>query len=269
VQSLFEPKPGLSRAHNRALLAARGELLAFTDDDCRLHPDYGNDLLRYYAADTEPVLRGGRIERGDPSDSPITTKTAPDPMQWSRRDNSARRSPIIGEIHGCNMTMPRAIVERLGLFDERFGPGAVIPAGGGDSDYLFRAYLAGFTLAYVPDMAVAHYHGRKTAAEVNRLMQGYLTANGALYAKHGWEDFNLCRPFFWDVKNAIREIITGKSAFRSGTRVRCAIEGALRYWIVARRAGRHPAPCPAASPPHTTAYDRTGAARQHRGDLQE
>ena len=47
VRVLSEPKAGLSRAHNRALLAAQGELLAFTDDDCRLHPEYVNDLLRH------------------------------------------------------------------------------------------------------------------------------------------------------------------------------------------------------------------------------
>jgi len=46
-----------------------------------------------------------------------------------------------------------ALVEKLGPFDERFGPGAIIGSGG-DSDYLFRAYLAGFTLEYVPDMTV-------------------------------------------------------------------------------------------------------------------
>jgi len=67
--------------------------------------------------------------------------------------NSARHQPITGQINGCNMTMRCALVEKLGPFDERFGPGAIIGSGG-DSDYLFRAYLAGFTLEYVPDMTV-------------------------------------------------------------------------------------------------------------------
>src|ERR1017187_6698685 len=37
VQLLSEPRQGKGRALNCALRAAQGELLVFTDDDCRLH----------------------------------------------------------------------------------------------------------------------------------------------------------------------------------------------------------------------------------------
>jgi GT2 family glycosyltransferase len=237
VRHLFEPQPGLSRAHNRALLAAQGELLAFTDDDCRLTTNYVTDLLRHFEADTEPVLRGGRIELGDPTDLPLTIRTAPEPMQWNRRLNSARHQPISGLINGCNMTMTRTIVEKLGPFDERFGPGGVIGSGG-DSDYFFRAYLAGFTLAYVPDMAVVHWHGRKTAAQGRKLLQGYLIGTGALYARHAPGHFNLCRPFIWDCKNALKEILAGGIStttidyFSHRDKVRYAVQGAFRYWFM-------------------------------------
>jgi GT2 family glycosyltransferase len=234
VRLLQEPEAGLSRAHNRALCAGPGELLAFTDDDCRLSKDYVNDLLRHDAADSEPVLRGGRIELGDPTDLPLTIKTTPERIRWSRRLNSARHQPITGQINGCNMTMRRALVEKLGPFDERFGPGGIIGSGS-DSDYLFRAYLADFTLEYVPDMTVVHYHGRKTPAEGRKLLQSYLIGNGAEFAKHAWKHPNLCRPFYWDLKNAAREIITGANTFLPAIglshrdKVVYAVRGALRY----------------------------------------
>jgi GT2 family glycosyltransferase len=237
VRLLFEPQPGLARAHNRALRAAQGELLAFTDDDCRLGENYVTDLLRHDAGDSELVLRGGRIELGDPADLPLTIKTSPERMRWNRRANSARHQPITGQINGCNMTMRRAFVDRLGPFDERFGPGSTIGSGN-DSDYLFRAYLAGHTLEYVPDMTVVHHHGRKTAAEGRRLLRSYLIANGAEFAKHGWKDPNLCRPFLWDVKNALRELLTGTNTclpqigFSHRDKVVYAIKGALRYWLL-------------------------------------
>ncbi len=234
LRLLFEPVPGLSRSHNRALRAAKGELFAFIDDDCQVDKQYVNDLLRYHASDTEPVLRGGRVELGDPTDLPLTINTAPDRIQWNRRSKSARYQPIAGQILGCNMTMPRTIVHKLGPFDERLGPGASIPAGG-DSDYLFRAYLAYFTLEYVPDMIVAHHHGRKSAAEGRKLLQQYLLGNGAELAKHGWKNPDFCRAFYWDARNALKEIIAGGKSttstpyFSHRDKVVYAIRGALRY----------------------------------------
>jgi glycosyltransferase involved in cell wall biosynthesis len=57
VKPVLEPRLGKGRALNCALRAAEGELVAFIDDDCRLHPEYINDLLRHNAADTNLVLR--------------------------------------------------------------------------------------------------------------------------------------------------------------------------------------------------------------------
>lgn len=234
VRPLCEPKAGRSRAHNRALRMVQSELLAFTDDDCRVSPDYVNDLIRHHSADREPVLRGGRVELGDPTDLPLTIKTTPDRIRWNRRMNSARHQPITGEINGCNLTMPRCVVEKIGLFDERFGAGSIIPAAE-DSDYLFRAYLADFTLEYVPDMAVAHYHGRKTLDVGRKLLQGYLAGNGALFAKYIWKHPTLCRPFLWDCKNAIKEILAGGisttsiSYFSHRDKVFYTLQGAIQY----------------------------------------
>lgn len=52
------------------------------------------------------------------------------------------------------MATRRAVVERLGPFDERFGAGSKIIPSGGDTDYICRAYLADISLEYVPDMTV-------------------------------------------------------------------------------------------------------------------
>jgi glycosyltransferase involved in cell wall biosynthesis len=65
IKSLSEPRPGRTRALNCALRAAEGNLLVFTDDDCRLSENYVNDLLRHFASDgADLVIRGGRVELG-------------------------------------------------------------------------------------------------------------------------------------------------------------------------------------------------------------
>ena len=103
VQLLSEPKRGLSRARNCALRHTEADLLAFTDDDCRLSKDYVSQLLRYDAADTGLVLRGGRVELGEQTDLPISINTADTTMRWRLEENSARHSPLSGFISGCNM----------------------------------------------------------------------------------------------------------------------------------------------------------------------
>jgi glycosyltransferase involved in cell wall biosynthesis len=236
VQSLLEPKPGLSRARNAALRAVRGDLLAFTDDDCRLSKDYVSQLLSYDAADTGLVLRGGRVELGDPTDLPLTINTTPTLMRWSRKNNSARDDRLSGHISGCNMTMRRALIERIGLFDEALGAGTSIPSAE-DADYNFRAYLADATLEYVPDMTVFHHHGRKTNAAGKKLLRDYEIGNGALYARYVFRHPNLCRPFYWNCKLALKEIMTGTNTFlpdigfSNRDKVVSNIRGACQYFF--------------------------------------
>jgi glycosyltransferase involved in cell wall biosynthesis len=239
AKPLLVTRPGKSAALNSAIRAAEGELLAFIDDDCRPHRNHISDLLRHAAADTEWILRGGRIELGDPSDLPLTINTNDTRRRWSRAANSARHDAIKGKINGCNMTMPRALVERLGPFDENLGPGSRIGSGD-DTEYIFRAFAAGIPIEYVPDMPVSHFHGRKTADAAYTLWRRYMIGTGAIYAKYFFKHPNLCRPFYWDCKYALREIITGTNicfpqyGFSNKHMVAFTLQGAVRYLFLRR-----------------------------------
>lgn len=237
VQLLYEPKKGLSAARNCALRAAKGELLAFTDDDCRLSRDYVRDLLRHDAADTEPVLRGGRVELGDQTDLPVTILTTPVVKRWQKRLSSARYDNIGNDFLGCNMTMRKPVAESIGFFEEGFGAGSRIPAGE-DTDYLYRAYINDILIEYVPDMVVYHFHGRKTASDGRKLFENYMIGQGAIYIKFLFKDYNLCRQFYWDFKDAMREIFCGKKDFRPEgigfsyrLKIAFCLRGIARYWL--------------------------------------
>ena len=243
VRLLWEPRPSVSVARNRALQTAQGQLLAFTDDDCRLSKEYVTQLLHHDGSDgDELVLRGGCIELGDPTDLPLTLKISPTRLRFNRRMNPAltKHDCIVGQISGCNMAMRRGVVERIGPFDDRFGPGAIIPAGE-DADYLFRAYLADITLEYVPDMTVFHYHGRKQKSVGYKLIRDYSIGGGALYAKYVFKHPNLCLPFYWDVKKSIKEIGSGTNqyypviGFSFKHKVAYAVSGAMRYFLTPRQ----------------------------------
>jgi glycosyltransferase involved in cell wall biosynthesis len=239
VKSLIEPVPGKARALNRALRAAAGEVLAFTDDDCRLHPEYINDLLRHDSADTEPVLRGGRIELGDAQDLPFTINTDLTRKRWSRALNSAKSDYIVGRINGCNLVMRRTLVERLGPFDENFGVGSRIGSGD-DADFIFRTYVAGVPIEYVPDMTVYHHHGRRTVEAARALWRKYTIGSGGLYAKYMFVHPYLCRVLFCDIVRAAREIRTGSNdflpeiGFSHKHRVAYSLRGAARYIFMSK-----------------------------------
>jgi len=157
-------------------------------------------------------------------------------MQWHKRTNAARHENLGNCVVGCNLAMRRDVAERIGAFDRDFST-AKIPAGE-DVDYVFRAYLAGITIEYVPDMVFFHHHGRKLPSDGTKLLRNYALGSGALYAKFFFRDANLCRQFYWDFKTSIRELLSGKSnsfpdvSFPRHRWLAYCILGAFRYLVI-------------------------------------
>lgn len=147
-----------------------------TDDDCILHPDYFEQLIRAFAAQPAPVVIGGRILLGDPADLPVTVKLEDHPM-IAPSDGFPG-----GFVMGANLAFTADVRDKVGLFDERFGAGAPFRAAE-DTDYLFRALGHGIPVRYDPNFVVDHHHGRKPQKIVT-LLAGYGYGDGAVYAKH-------------------------------------------------------------------------------------
>jgi glycosyltransferase involved in cell wall biosynthesis len=202
VQVLSETARGLSRAKNRGIKAAKGQIVVFTDDDCEWAPDYIEVLLRSYRDDDQAAIKGGRVELGDPDDLPFTIKTE---SQMEIYDGS--RHPG-GFVHGCNLAVPKAVFETIGLFDENFGPGAPFRAAE-ETDLVYRASKAGVPILYFPDLVVYHHHGRKTISDITKLNWSYQLGNGALHAKHGFADGLLLRNLYYNTKNSVLEVVGG------------------------------------------------------------
>ncbi len=146
--------------------------------------------------------------------------------------------------HSANIPLPQVSSQtRLAApgapcpFDEDFGPGSRVGSGE-DTDYIFRAYLAGATLEYVPDMAVSHYHGRKTSDDGRALFRRYLIGSGALNVKYLRKHPNLCRQTYWDLKHVVKEIVTGSNTFLPSIgfshkdKLACIMRGAVMYSLL-------------------------------------
>ena len=201
VKPILESRKGLSFARNTAVAYSSGKILVFTDDDCTLNGDYLVRMLEHYERDSEPVIRGGRVELGDPTDQPFSILLG---------DQTLRRTDLTslgGFIIGANMTMAREVFKSVGLFDTRFGAGAIFMAGE-DTDFIYRAHRAGIPVEYVPDMIVKHFHGRKDRSSIDSLNYGYTISEGAIYAKH-IRDVKLLKHFYWNCRKWVRGLATG------------------------------------------------------------
>lgn len=226
---VHEATPGLAVARNSGMKAAKGRILAFTDDDCEIFPDYFSVIAALFASDKEPVMRGGRIELGDARDLPVTIKTELEPALLTSDLHAG------GFIHGANMAFPRTLMEKVGLFDARFGAGSPFRSGE-DTDYVHRAFNAGIRVEYLPDFAVKHFHGRRELGDVKKLQSGYAFGNGALYAKYLFDRRSNMRGMLrWDIRQAMLEAIGRRKlsdelglTYRS--QLRDNLTGMVAYW---------------------------------------
>jgi GT2 family glycosyltransferase len=171
-----EPKPGLGAARNAGIAKATGQIIAFTDDDCYVSPDFLIRIVEIFR-DERIGFMGGRILLHDHTDIPITIRQDAE-MQVIRPYSFIQA----GELQGANMAVRRSLVAEVGGFDPRFGKGSQFK-GGEDMDLQARASQNGATGIYHPGPVVWHNHGRKSREEFDALMKEYGHCRGAYYAK--------------------------------------------------------------------------------------
>ena len=171
--------PGQARAQNAAAAKALGALLAFTDDDCRLDPDYFKILARDFDLQRHHY-GGGAVVLGDPADDPRMANTSSwhftEPMQIPPRSLLPA-----GLLHGANLVFRKDVFHRLGCFDEASGPGEPLVAS--DAELVGRATALGFTGLLMPDLRVLHYPNRpRGSPDADAVVRTYDRGRGSYYA---------------------------------------------------------------------------------------
>lgn len=171
--------PGTSRARNAGLAGVDEELVAFTDDDCLVSPDWTTALVAAFAEDAGAAFVTGQV-RADADVHrrawlavSLTTDARP------RRLGPGDDPSTFG--HGANMAWRRRELERIGGFDESMGPATSLRAGE-DVDAWWRALRAGMTGFYTPEAVVVHRQWRSRRAAL-RSHYGYGVGAGALAVK--------------------------------------------------------------------------------------
>ena len=170
---------GASASRNTAVQHAQGPLIAFTDDDCEVSPEWLGRIVSYFRDHDHAGQICGPVQCGphDPSLGFIPAYPVPCLKQISSPWLKWREGGI-----GANMAFRLDVLRAVGPFDPALGPGTPLFSCE-DGDMTYRVLKAGFAVLNVPDAYVVH-HGFRTWGEGQRLMRGVGIGVAAAYMKH-------------------------------------------------------------------------------------
>jgi len=184
VRYFYQSHHGLSVARNTGISCATGEIVAFTDADCRADEDWlyylVGELLEnqfagvggpnYLPAEDSPVAAAVMVSPGGPAHVMLSDRVAE-------------------HIPGCNMAFYKWALEEAGGFDPQF------EQAGDDVDLCWRLQQLGCQLGFSPSAFVWHYR-RSTVADYLEQQRGYGAAEALLARKHP-ESFNIFGGGLW------------------------------------------------------------------------
>jgi glycosyltransferase involved in cell wall biosynthesis len=167
LRYVFEPHQGLSYARNTGVQHAKGEIIAFTDDDCRPEPDWVQsvaDCMQRWGADG----LGGRIL--PEWSTPPPEWLAVDRHLWTSLamlDDQTVRRVELGpwqrqngfRVWGANMSFRRSALDAAGSFDTRVGPRGMKKYSHEDIVFVRKVVEIGKIVMFDPTPTVHHWVG--------------------------------------------------------------------------------------------------------------
>lgn len=185
VHYILEARSGLDYARNAGIQHSTQNIIAYTDDDVLIHPNWIQQLKRaFQQADIMAVTGLVFAAELETEAQYIFEKF------WSFNRGYQPRiydfkyfcrywtvgAPAWRIGAGANMAFRRDIFEKIGNFDERLDVGA---AGcSGDSEFWYRILASGFTCRYDPMVIAHHCHRREMAGlkkQIFYYMRGHVT----------------------------------------------------------------------------------------------
>lgn len=191
LRYVFEARPGLSNARNRALQGARGDVILYIDDDVEVDSDW---IRRHAMAYRDPVVDcvtgPAYAARLDKREEVLCETTIGWSKGFSPQRFDVRRPPAGAPLFpfspglfggGMNFSVRRDVAVQLGGFDPELGAGRPT-RGAEDCDFFVRLVRAGHILQYEPAALVFHHHRSDADAYADQ-RNGYTIGMGAYMAK--------------------------------------------------------------------------------------
>jgi N-acetylglucosaminyl-diphospho-decaprenol L-rhamnosyltransferase len=189
---------GYAYGNNLALRRCQGETILLLNPDTLLPPGGLDSLADKLRQHPEAGIVGPKLLRPDGSMHLACRRSFPTPpVAFYRLSGLSRlfpRSRRFGQYNltyvdpdqaievdavcGACLVIRRAVIDRIGLLDERFF------MYGEDLDWCLRARLAGWAVRYEPGVVVRHQHGAASRKRVLRTTFHFFRAMDLFYRKH-------------------------------------------------------------------------------------
>jgi cellulose synthase/poly-beta-1,6-N-acetylglucosamine synthase-like glycosyltransferase len=148
-----EPKAGKCKAQNAAIGVARGKVLAFFDDDIMVTPDWLSVAKEFFTRSTYDAMQGAILV---PPEMEGNQDFLVAQQKFKTINFLQYRSPTkeLRTLTGANMAIRREVFSKIGLFNERLGPGR--SGISEDVEFAQRLIRSGGRIGFEPKAAVYH-----------------------------------------------------------------------------------------------------------------
>ena len=150
---VFEPQQGIPYARNTGIRQANAPILAFTDDDVEVGPEWVGTIKQVFDEHPDVEIIGGRVRPKWPAGelpSWLTRQQLGPFALGERGDEPIRVSAANAApcLVGANFAFRRSAFDRVGLFDTSYTRSQ-------DREIQLRLWRAGAVGLYVPSLSIA------------------------------------------------------------------------------------------------------------------
>ena len=171
-------KKGKSKGINFALKIARGDIIAFTDDDCLVDSHWLRNIARSFTKNENVVGVFGKTNAHQPEKH--SAQICPCTYDKGKQSVIKKAGPHWDEIgFGNNMAYRKTVFTELGGFKEWLGPGS-IGSNAEDAEFSLRVLINNKILLYNPSMLVNHNRWL-SLEEYNKQRLSYICGELACY----------------------------------------------------------------------------------------
>jgi glycosyltransferase involved in cell wall biosynthesis len=161
LRYVFEGDQGLSVARNAGIAAAKGEIVAFVDDDAVASPNWLENLAATYRTHPDAWCVGGKIVLNPsvtlPSWFGPASKLLLGFLSHLDLGDDTIRLEYPCEVWGANFSVRREALSRVGFFDAGLGwSGKDRHLAGDESELCLRIHRAGGAIYYCGQAKVTH-----------------------------------------------------------------------------------------------------------------